>query len=141
MSRGWAQGTWAPPLEIEKQKKKAFLHIPGHAPDTYSRKVWTGTWSQTQGLLFNVRALYQLSYPDRIQFCYVNSGFISNYPSVASYVRGARLVHVHVYSLLHTPCKKCIIHKSAKLLNLISNIIAGKQQKRSRNAAETQQKI
>ena len=36
----------------------------------------TKNWSQTQVLSFNVRARYQLSYPDRIQFRYLNSEFI-----------------------------------------------------------------
>ena len=40
----------------------------------YSRKVSTRTGNRTAGLLFNVRALYQLSDPDRIRFCYENSG-------------------------------------------------------------------
>ena len=40
---GGAQGAWAPPLGIEKQKKKGFqilapppLRIPGHAPDIHN---------------------------------------------------------------------------------------------------------
>ena len=55
-----------------------------------SRKVLMGTGSRTQGLLFKVRALYQLSYPSPIQFCCVNSGVVSNYPSV---IMGVTMTH------------------------------------------------
>ena len=51
--------------------------------------------SQTPGLLFNVRALYQLSYPSRIQIYNVMSKFVFNYPSVISYMcAGGGVVHV-----------------------------------------------
>ena len=42
----------------------------------YNRKVLTETGSRTQGLSFNVLALYQLSYLDRLLFWYLNSWFI-----------------------------------------------------------------
>ena len=41
-----------------------------------NRKVLTKTGSRTQGLSFNVRALYQLSYFDRLILCHLISGFI-----------------------------------------------------------------
>ena len=54
----------------------------------YSRQLYIDrNGSRTQSISFNVRKFYQLSYPDRIQFCYVNSGFIPNCPSVVSCVR------------------------------------------------------
>ena len=42
----------------------------------YNRKVLPETRSRTRGLSFNIRARYQLSYLDRLLFCYLNSEFI-----------------------------------------------------------------
>ena len=56
--------------------------------------------SNPWGLLFNVRAHYKLSYPDRIQFCYVNSEFILiprlSYCVCVCCVRRAGVVHVRM---------------------------------------------
>ena len=70
--------------------------VPVHG-EAYNRKVLTETGNRTQGLSFNDRALYQLSYFDRLLFCYLNSGFILiNRVQYGVFVRCAQRWAVHV---------------------------------------------
>ena len=59
-----------------EEHKELTLSLTGYWFFTDNRKVLTDTGSRIQGLSFNVRALYQLSYLDRLPFCCLNSGFV-----------------------------------------------------------------
>ena len=43
---------------------------------------------ENPGPSLSVRVLYQLSYSSRVQCCYVILWFVSNYPSIVSYICG-----------------------------------------------------
>ena len=51
-------------------------HVREVARHQYSRTVLTEARNRTHDLSYNVRGLYQLSYPDRIQFCYVKTWIV-----------------------------------------------------------------
>ena len=80
----------------------------------YNRKVLSETGSRTTGLAFNVRALYQLSYLDRLIFCYLNLEVVlitRALYGVFSATRGRQGSYMYVGSYMTSPEEKHMVRR------------------------------